>query len=91
MKIEEILPEIRKGRKFRRKCWTSGYFHANQLYLDDVNLNAQDWELEPIPPQPITITLENLIKAWNKISPTVTVTKSTLFKDFVKELGFEFE
>jgi hypothetical protein len=50
MKLEEILPEIRKGRKAKRNdCLTD--LSANDKYLEmsAEDLLADDWELAPEP------------------------------------------
>jgi len=48
MKFEEILPEIRKGRRFRpvhpmRDDW----FHGKTYALDTQTVLEGEWELEP--------------------------------------------
>jgi hypothetical protein len=49
VKLEEILPEIRKGRKARRKDFAMVDLDPGDKYLDlDVDdLLADDWELVP--------------------------------------------
>lgn len=45
MKLEQILPEIRKGRRFKlahNKDWSS---YPASIHLD--NLDSHEWELEP--------------------------------------------
>lgn len=63
MKLEEILPEIKKGRKFRRKCWEkgvwtkmleNGFLESNSLeccgiYLHPADIMDDNWELVPEP------------------------------------------
>lgn len=57
MKLEEILPEIRKGRRFRRAEWTRGApFQIDNAWrkatvmglgFNGEDMVADDWELEP--------------------------------------------
>jgi hypothetical protein len=50
MKLEEILPELRKGKKATRKGWTPP-FHiqvdrdSGLHYLTRTDILAEDWEL----------------------------------------------
>lgn len=70
MKLEEILPELRKGRRAKRKRWAPFYSCdeiAADLSLDTQSILADDWELEPLPPKTVTITREELAKAWNSV------------------------
>lgn len=89
MKFEEILPAIKNGRGFRRETsMISSFYKLSELHsINTVDILCGDWELEPLPPKPIT--LDNLIKAWREISP-ITPDKSLLFLDFVKALGYTF-
>lgn len=51
MKLAEILPEIEKGRRFKRKCYADYIDPADKgenLSLLAV-FAADDWELEPLP------------------------------------------
>ena len=61
MKLEEILPEIRKGRRFRRTNWRTSsceedsWISANQEIrstgIHPCQLILDDWELEPEKPK----------------------------------------
>jgi len=46
MKLEEILPEIREGRRARRKSWAKdAWFDSSDD--DYIDVMADDWELVP--------------------------------------------
>lgn len=49
MTLEQILPEIRKGRRGRRKGWRDFWkpVVSYEFVLTTVDLLADDWELEP--------------------------------------------
>jgi hypothetical protein len=61
MKLEEILSEIRKGKKFRRSCWgvgawrrllKDGFLESDgseccEMYLHPADIKYDDWELVP--------------------------------------------
>jgi hypothetical protein len=53
MKLEEILPEIRAGRKARRRHWVevncTNVIPDIGMSLHMANLLADDWELVPEP------------------------------------------
>jgi hypothetical protein len=51
MKFEEVLPEIRKGRKARRKDYPAAYLVNSDKYrlLTVEDVFANDWELVPEP------------------------------------------
>lgn len=57
MTLDEILPEIRKGRKFTRKGWGKHYSlqEARDFKLVDM-MYLDDFELEPLP--------KSKLKAW---------------------------
>jgi hypothetical protein len=86
MKLEEILPEVRKGRRFRlANCadanWIDKYWRLSLSELDN-----NDWELEP---QIKSISLDDLKKAWNKeVLWLADADDSSTFNNFAKKLGF---
>ncbi len=91
MKLEEILPEIRKGRRFKRKHFT--HWEAEGVPSCDEEISlwsilSEDWELEPIKK---LISREDLEMAWDKtVFPTnyaLDSKKSMYFENFCKELG----
>jgi hypothetical protein len=50
MTFSEIVPEIIKGRKFRRASWPRpGSFYAAPFISNRADYAADDWELEPEP------------------------------------------
>lgn len=71
MRFEDVLPEMRKGRRARPSD------HHDWFELDKMagrfslrNALEKEWELEPLPPQTVTITREQLAEAlrsqgWN--------------------------
>jgi hypothetical protein len=91
MKFEEILPEIRKGKKFR---YAGGAFFDLQSfgrnYPADMLIGEQ-WELEPITKE---ISLKDLEEAWNQVVvPSGRgiqnyAASSSSFKLFSQILGF---
>ncbi len=99
MKLENILPEIRKGRKFRVVNNRPGqWFSLSDL--DNINnykasyfLTTESFELEL---EKKEISLEDLKIAWNnavRVEASVLLSEqkaenSTRFRDFVKRLGF---
>lgn len=91
MKLEEILGEIRKGRRFRMKRWEDqsyieiGAYNAFTFTVKD--LLADDFELEPIKRE---ISRDDLAKAWYKASGQIGATESQfnrLFKLLCQELS----
>lgn len=52
MYLEEILPQIRKGRKARRQCWRCGtgpFTLKSTVWIEFNQITADDWELVPEP------------------------------------------
>jgi hypothetical protein len=47
MTLETILPEIRKGRRARRKGWVYRWLDESYALFNTEDLLADDWELEP--------------------------------------------
>lgn len=59
MKFEDILPQIREGRKARRTMWDDHYFISmtksgtifdcagDSRVIPGIEMNANDWELVP--------------------------------------------
>lgn len=90
MTFQQILPEIEKGRGFKRKHWqsySSKTINCKPLTLSEIL--SDDWELEI---QPITISLEDLKRAW-KSSDSDSFKKSFpvgdyTFNKFAIDLGF---
>lgn len=81
MKLEEILPEIRKGRRFKlpgRVIWLSG-FETVTFYGD---LMSEHFELEPIKKE---ISREDLERVWNKAGGHWEI--EDILKSMLAELG----
>ena len=69
--LEDILPEIRKGRGVRRKAWSSDTNPVtlkSTLWIEFSQMMADDWELVPEP-----VKVKAKIDLWN--SGEVTVRK----------------
>lgn len=81
-KLEEILPEIRKGRRCRLNIQSKGGFQTLASLvrgLQDYNmlnwLLYDGWELEPIEEQKITITKEEFTEAYTRASRSSPVNR----------------
>lgn len=84
-KIEEIIGEIRKGRRFRRPGYPWGYIGDSQGVMRCSSLAVDDWELESVKKE---ITREDLAKAWDSLKfGVLSSDRSTLFDDLCKDLG----
>lgn len=78
---EAVLKAINEGVKIRPKGHPAGFLRwESWSYGSDPK---QEWESEP---QQVTITLEQLEKAWDKTMPELV---SNQFVNFKKELGFK--
>lgn len=64
MKLEEILPEIRNGRRFKRAIWDNYYTIEEQRDASLCTLLGFDFELEPNENVKKVISREDLEKAW---------------------------
>lgn len=82
MKLEEILPEIRKGRRFRpNSSWR--WCESDEMYSFSLEYVLNDtWDLEPIKQK---LSKEDIGRAWDKHA---CVGKYS-FELFCAELGFE--
>lgn len=95
MKLEDILPEIRKGRKFRPVpripilLSGGGWLSLSDNRINNYqasNLLTGEFELEP---EQKLISLEDLVEAFNKrVVNSITENPIGVFDDFVRELGF---
>lgn len=98
MKLEEILPEIRKGRRFRPlphhpvPLSGGGWYSINQpnsLYKFTFGLDLlREFELEP---EKKELSLTQIQSAFNKCvkSSNIDIDWRGRFNSFVQELGFD--
>lgn len=49
MKLEEVLPEYRKGRKIKRESWGKYSYFSGGCNISFCDIDADDWELVPNP------------------------------------------
>ncbi len=94
MKLEEILPEIRRGRRFSYVqeyspiCTKSRFFDATDLNLNIPLfwLSGDGWELEPIKKE---ISRDDLAEAWDRalIYNRGFVNSTPTLSTLCKELG----
>jgi len=67
MTFEEILPEIRKGRRFRATACLSWQTIEETSYLLSFVLNPKiSFELEPLPEKKVEVTVASISRAWDK-------------------------
>lgn len=73
MKLEEILPEMGKERKARRKSWRNPHcwvllehMESDEPAISFRDLLADDWELEP--PKTVEVTKDEAILLRKSIS-----------------------
>ncbi len=45
MKLEEVLPALRAGKKIKRKEWINPNTNCYMYDLSDIDLLAEDWEI----------------------------------------------
>lgn len=76
MLLEEILPEIRKGRRVKNKLHED-YFIPMPMMLDE------SWELEPLKKE---ISRDDLAKAWI-VSHSHSDVKEVIFSTLCRILG----
>lgn len=87
---QAVLKSINENVKIRPNTSTDGVFrHWHNWDSRDFRI-ADNWEAEP---QQVTITLEQLEKAWDDFiypaTPYNKAASSEVFKSFKKELGFK--
>lgn len=87
MKLFEILPKIKKGRRFKRKHWLS--FVGVNCAINFSDLESDDFILEPEVKQ---ISLEQLTNAWMEALPDKrygdSIDLPNYFDRFKKLLGY---
>jgi len=56
MKLEEVLPAFREGKKIRRKCWPNSTYYfslsSSRIHIDEADITLDDWEIVPDEPKP---------------------------------------
>lgn len=86
MKLEEVLPFYRQGRRIKRKRWGAFYKKDNgHIPGFPFDILSDDWEVEPITKE---ITLEQLKAAWTVAFFTVKPESSFIFEQIASHLGF---
>lgn len=90
MKLEEILPEIRKGRKIRmagERVYADVRYHTVSELLDSA------LELEPLPEKKVEITYTQLANLWDwAVFGTVRIeaaNTSPVFARLAESFGLE--
>lgn len=102
MKLEEILPLMRAGRRARceqvhiQKIWLT--LEEIGIYKNEGSLLGAflqgDWELEPLPEQKIEVTRKELRSAWEMhvFRPLPHACLGDIhFENLCRELGFKNE
>lgn len=90
MKLEEILPELRKGRRAKTGGPWKGLNDVFRISSIEI-LMCDKWELEPLSEQKITITRKQLADAWDKAMQGETLRSSdcSVYFDYIAAaLGF---
>lgn len=77
MKLEEVLPALREGKKVRRTCWAPGLFVklnyngtniiteiGKECNLPSFHILADDWEIVPEPKRVADYLVPDFTSRW---------------------------
>lgn len=92
-RLEEVLPQLRQGKKIRRIGWNEFAFLQPNINITSnysinlTDIRSEDWEVVE---EKLLVTRDMLARAWDRsrLAPPGGATGSDYFNSLCRELGF---